>query len=426
MDRAFLLNSQVQRSSGSLTLPHRSPLSGAQLGGSPHARSASPQPRSRVNSFVASAPATTAPTPPWMEVGLRANSSAAVVSPTAPAAPTLGKDLRWPTNFKKEYLLGKCIGSGAFGTVHLAIHRATGQQVAVKIMSKTRAKQTRDKTVAKLQREVDQLNSLARCEHVVKLQGKFEDDGFAYLVMEHCGGGDLDQLIQAIAVCHDANTVHGDIKPANFLLKNSLKKGATTAIEQAAGSGAWVKAIDFGCSQVVHPDKPLTRRAGTPVYMAPEVFRREYGVQSDMWSLGMMLYHFVSQRFPFWESMDECRSSTLDDVMRAVTMESIPFDFGPFLNMSPEGIDMLKGLLQRDPAKRMTARQAINHPWFKLHAAYEETSKENGLQGPVSINVMAGIGGVLSSNIQGNASLPREASTPRQISQQRGVLKTLV
>lgn len=78
--------------------------------------------------------------------------------------------------------------------------------------------------------------------------------------------------------------------------------------------------------------------------------------------------------------MDECRSSTLDDVMRAVTMENIPFDFGPFLNMSPEGIDMMKGLLQRDPAKRLTARQAINHPWFKLHAAYEETSKENGLQ----------------------------------------------
>lgn len=78
--------------------------------------------------------------------------------------------------------------------------------------------------------------------------------------------------------------------------------------------------------------------------------------------------------------MDECRSSTLDDVMRAVTMETIPFDFGPFLKMSPEGIDMLKGLLQRDPAKRLTARQAINHPWFKLHAAYEEVSKENGLQ----------------------------------------------
>jgi len=80
------------------------------------------------------------------------------------------------------------------------------------------------------------------------------------------------------------------------------------------------------------------------------------------------------------ESMDECRSSTLDDVMRAVTMENIPFDFGAFLDMSPEGLHLLKGLLQRDPAKRITAKEAINHPWFKLHAAYEETSKENGLQ----------------------------------------------
>ena len=78
--------------------------------------------------------------------------------------------------------------------------------------------------------------------------------------------------------------------------------------------------------------------------------------------------------------MDECRSSTLDDVMRAVTMENIPFAFGAFLEMSPEGLDLLKGLLQRDPAKRITARQAISHPWFKLHAAYEETSKENGGQ----------------------------------------------
>ena len=137
-----------------------------------------------------------------MEVGPRASSSAAVVNPTAPAAPSLGKDLRWPTNFKQEYLLGKCIGSGAFGTVHLAIHRATGQQVAVKIMSKTRAKQTRDKTVAKLQREVEQLDSLAHCEHVVKLQAKFEDDGFAYLVMEHCSGGDLDNLLQVCSIVH--------------------------------------------------------------------------------------------------------------------------------------------------------------------------------------------------------------------------------
>ena len=78
--------------------------------------------------------------------------------------------------------------------------------------------------------------------------------------------------------------------------------------------------------------------------------------------------------------MDECRSSTLDDVMRAVTMDNIPFDFGPFLQMSPEGLDLLQGLLRRDPVKRLTAKQALSHPWFKLHAAFEEPTKENGLQ----------------------------------------------
>lgn len=204
MDRALMLNTQVQRSSDSLTSLRRSPLSQNHLVGNPLARSASPQPRSRVNSFVASAPALCVPTSVWSDLGPRSTSSAAVLTPSAalnsapaaPAAPTLGKDLRWPTNFKSEYLLGKCIGSGAFGTVHLAIHRATGQQYAVKIMSKTRAKQSKDKTLSKLQREVDQLNSLANCEHVVKLQAKFEDDGFAYLVMEHCNGGDLDKLLE--------------------------------------------------------------------------------------------------------------------------------------------------------------------------------------------------------------------------------------
>ena len=74
--------------------------------------------------------------------------------------------------------------------------------------------------------------------------------------------------LQAIAVCHDANTVHGDIKPANFLLKNALKKGSSTAVEEAAGNGAWVKAIDFGCSQVVNPEKPLTRRYCHTVYLS--------------------------------------------------------------------------------------------------------------------------------------------------------------
>ena len=66
--------------------------------------------------------------------------------------------------------------------------------------------------------------------------------------------------MQAIAVCHSAHTMHGDIKPANFLLRNALKKGSPTAVEEAAGTGAWIKSIDYGCSQVVTGSKPLTKR----------------------------------------------------------------------------------------------------------------------------------------------------------------------
>ena len=72
-------------------------------------------------------------------------------------------------------------------------------------------------------------------------------------------------------MCHDANTVHGDIKPANFLLKSALKKGSTSAVEEAAGVGAWVKAIDFGCSQVVSPEKPLTRRYNSCLFQAHQL-----------------------------------------------------------------------------------------------------------------------------------------------------------
>lgn len=68
-------------------------------------------------------------------------------------------------------------------------------------------------------------------------------------------------VTQAIAVCHSAHTMHGDIKPANFLMKNALKKGSATAVEEAAGSGPWIKSIDYGCSQVVTGSKPLTKRS---------------------------------------------------------------------------------------------------------------------------------------------------------------------
>ena len=72
------------------------------------------------------------------------------------------------------------------------------------------------------------------------------------------------------------------------------------------------------------------------VYMAPEVFQREYGLEADMWSLGMMLYQCMTCRFPFWPSLQACRDQSLDEVARAVILDDIELNFGPWLEMSEE------------------------------------------------------------------------------------------
>ena len=93
--------------------------------------------------------------------------------------------------------------------------------------------------------------------------------------------------------------VHGDVKPANFMLQQRFRE-PLRSLEHGAVQGSWLKAVDFGCSQSYRNKAQLSRRTGTPVYMAPEVFKRDYLEASDMWSLGMMMYQLLTGRFPFW------------------------------------------------------------------------------------------------------------------------------
>lgn len=112
----------------------------------------------------------------------------------------VGMELGWPISFAEHYDLGGCIGTGAFGTVHLATARATNQHVAVKILAKSRAKQAREKTLAKVQREAKLLSRVQECSGAARFLGKFEDQDFAYMVLELCQGGDLEQLLEVGAV----------------------------------------------------------------------------------------------------------------------------------------------------------------------------------------------------------------------------------
>lgn len=304
---------------------------------------------------------------------------------TIPVPPEpLGKDLGWRTDFEKHYVKGKMIGNGSFGTVFLGIDLHTAKEVAVKVMPKTRGKLSKERTLQKLLKETTILERLQHCANVVRLEGTFETEDEVYLVTEFCEGGDLQRLsddvgalpersvaliayevLQVIKACHDNSIVHGDVKPANFVLKRRNRNPLFSA-DPALLASTWLTAIDFGCSQLTEGVARFNKRTGTPVYMAPETFERNYSWESDMWSLGMMLYQLFARRFPFWDTYAACKSSKLDEVQQLVMSGDIPLGYGPWLGMSREGRDFVAQCLTRDYSRRLTVENALTHDWFRV------------------------------------------------------------
>eukprot|EP00798_Chlamydomonas_sp_ICE-L_P010669 gene10669-12356_t len=319
------------------------------------------------------------------------NSTAAHTATISHASSPEGEDLGWRTDFDSAYVKGKVLGQGSFGVVHLGISQEKGHkyvlkrspssdqevtkscdrghQVAIKIMPKSRNKLSKEKTLDKVVRETEILERLQPCKAVVQLEDCFEDDANVALVMEYCGGEPRDpgreqlslvarEVLIVVKSCHDAGILHGDVKPANFCLKsdhiNPLENKDTLLVE----SEPWLKALDFGCSQHMNGIRRLTKRTGTPVYMAPEIYSRNYGRQVDVWSTGVMLYWLFVNRFPFFPDAEAIKASKLDDVMNAVCFGPIKYDYGPWVEMSPEGLDFIQGCLTREEGGRLTVDQA--------------------------------------------------------------------
>jgi calcium-dependent protein kinase len=304
-------------------------------------------------------------------------------------------DLGFPTNFRENYNLIEEIGSGSFGTVYAAEDIESGETVAVKILpkdgmagssrrSRGSGRAGREIVLGKLKKELDVLQRLQASGNAVELLGTYEDHNCVYIVMEECRGGDLETLLedhgplgeadvarvmyealQTIAACHEHNFYHGDVKPANFMLKDEPRVGARGLGLDKLPAGSWLRAIDFGCAQYVQEGVPLTRKTGTPMFMAPEVFIGNYGLEADMWAAGMMMYQLLADRFPWWSTMEELHTTTLEAVMEAVIQKNIPMDYGPWKSFSQEGFQLINALLQRDAGARISAEEALQHPWFQ-------------------------------------------------------------
>ncbi|GAA0186443.1 non-receptor serine/threonine protein kinase [Lithospermum erythrorhizon] len=221
-------------------------------------------------------------------------------------------------------------------------------------------------SVEDVKREVKIMKALAGHENVVQFYNAFEDDSYVYIVMELCEGGELldrilakkdgrytekdaaivvRQMLKVAAECHLHGLVHRDMKPENFLLKS-------TKVDSP------LKATDFGLSDFIRPGRKFKDIVGSAYYVAPEVLRRRSGPESDVWSIGVITYILLCGRRPFWDK-------TEDGIFKEVIRNKPDFRRKPWPTISTSAKDFVKKLLVNDPHARLTAAQALSHPWVR-------------------------------------------------------------
>ncbi|CAL5076755.1 unnamed protein product [Urochloa decumbens] len=261
---------------------------------------------------------------------------------------------------KDIYTLGKKLGQGQFGTTYQCVEKETGKQFACKSIAKR--KLVTDEDVEDVRREIQIMHHLSGHPNVVSIVGAYEDAVAVHLVMELCAGGELfDRIIQrghysekaaaqlarviigVVEACHSLGVMHRDLKPENFLFVNQKED-------------APLKAIDFGLSMFFKPGEIFSDVVGSPYYVAPEVLMKDYGCKVDVWSAGVIIYILLSGVPPFW---DESEQGIFEQVLKG----ELDFSSDPWPSISESAKDLVRKMLNRNPKKRLTAHEALCHPW---------------------------------------------------------------
>lgn len=278
----------------------------------------------------------------------------------------------------KSLILGELLGSGTFGEVYRGFDEEAGKEVAVKIVLKTRQGDDPASMALVKQRiehEVSMWCELQSFPSAARLEKFYEDEERVYFVQELLNGGSVEDLMKIrgflseieaahvmqtvlslAAFCHERDICYCDIKPANFILPSSIP-----SLSCLKGS-SFVKVVDFGSCEHV-PKKGLRGAKGTPLYMAPEVQNSRYGVESDMWSAGVMLFYLLSGEIPFIGKPDqETSPSALNFYLE---FGELTFDAPVWKNVSEDVKDLISKMLERNIEKRMTAKDALEHRWMR-------------------------------------------------------------
>eukprot|EP00761_Pharyngomonas_kirbyi_P012556 gb/GECH01012583.1/.p1 GENE.gb/GECH01012583.1/~~gb/GECH01012583.1/.p1 ORF type:complete len:618 (+),score=124.59 gb/GECH01012583.1/:1-1854(+) len=269
----------------------------------------------------------------------------------------------------KHFDIKKTIGKGSYGKVYSCVSRISGSKFALKIMPKERLLAENIS-----ERVVNEIEIHCQLDHpnIVKLYDSFEDEEYVYLVLELCESGNMSeyikkwkyiseseskyyitQLMAGLQYLHSHGIIHRDLKLSNILIRQDMT----------------IKIADFGLATVLgSPQEACNTMCGTPNYMSPELASSQsYSFPADMWSVGCILFHFLTGRSPF-------QSKSFKQILKKVKkgMFTMPE------HISNEASDLICKLLQKNPRDRCTIDDVLNHPFITgQRVSNDETKSKN-------------------------------------------------
>ncbi|GFY97998.1 calmodulin-domain protein kinase cdpk isoform 2 [Actinidia rufa] len=267
-----------------------------------------------------------------------------------------------PTRLRKPYNVKRMSRQGHFGTTFLCVEKGTGKEYACKSITKRKLLTEDDED--DVRREIEIMHHLSGHQNVISIKGAYEDAVEVHVVMELCTGGELFDrilnmghyterkaaelartIVSVIETCHSLGVMHRDLKPENFLFVNEQEDSP-------------LKTIDFGLSVFFKPGEIFRDVVGSPYYVAPEVLGKRYGPEADVWSAGVIIYILLCGVPPFW-------GETEQEIFQNVLHGDLDFSSDPWPNISESAKDVVRKMLVRDPIRRLTAHEALCHPWVQ-------------------------------------------------------------
>lgn len=267
----------------------------------------------------------------------------------------------------EHYEMGEELGSGQFAIVRKCRERSTGNEYAGKFIKKRRLSSSRrGVSREEIEREVNILREIQH-PNIITLHDIFENKTDVILILELVSGGELfdflaekeslteeeatqflKQILDGVHYLHSKSIAHFDLKPENIML---LDKNVPSPR---------IKLIDFGIAHQITAGNEFKNIFGTPEFVAPEIVNYEpLGLEADMWSIGVITYILLSGASPF---LGETKQETLTNIS-AVNYD---FDEEYFVHTSELAKDFIRRLLVKDPKKRMTIEDSLQHPWIKV------------------------------------------------------------